>query len=89
MNRTFAETLRSTGQFSTHFVSLTSDVEKFGKNLDGGKLKLRQYCSVKKIQNDPSKIENYDLLKNIDTNNNKISELKEIITNLSQFHNIS
>ena len=43
MNRSFADTLRSTGQYSTHFVSLQSDVEKFGKNLDGGKLKLNQY----------------------------------------------
>jgi len=43
MNRSFSETLRSTGQYSTHFVSLTSDVEKFGRNLDSGKLKLRDY----------------------------------------------
>jgi TP901 family phage tail tape measure protein len=43
MNRSFAENLRRTGQFSTHFVTLTSDVEKFGKNLDSGKLKLRDY----------------------------------------------
>jgi TP901 family phage tail tape measure protein len=43
MNRSFAENLRRTGQFSTHFVTLTSDVEKFGKNLDTGKLKLRDY----------------------------------------------
>ncbi len=46
MNRSFADTLRSTGQFSTHFVSLQSDVEKFGKNLDGGKLKLNQYFNA-------------------------------------------
>jgi TP901 family phage tail tape measure protein len=43
MNRSFSDTLRSTGQYSTHFVSLTSDVEKFGKNLDGGRMKLSQY----------------------------------------------
>lgn len=43
ISSTFAETLRSTGQFSTHFVSLSSDVDRFGKNLDGGKLKLKQY----------------------------------------------
>ena len=43
MNRSFSDTIRSTGQFSTHFVSLTSDVEKFGRNLDTGKLKLRDY----------------------------------------------
>jgi hypothetical protein len=43
MNRSFSDTMRSTGQFSTHFVSLTSDVEKFGRNLDSGKLKLKDY----------------------------------------------
>ena len=43
MNRSFSDTLRSTGQFSTHFVSLNSDVEKFGKNLDSGQIKLNQY----------------------------------------------
>ena len=46
MNRSFSDTLRSTGQYSTHFVSLQSDVEKFGKNLDGGKLKLNQYFNT-------------------------------------------
>ena len=46
MNKSFAETMRSTGQFSTHFVSLTSDVEKFGKNLDSGRLKLGQYYNA-------------------------------------------
>ena len=46
MNRSFSDTLRSTGQFSTHFVGLQSDVEKFGKNLDGGKLKLNQYFNT-------------------------------------------
>ena len=40
MNRSFSENLRRTGQFSTHFVTLTSDTEKFGKALDSGKLKL-------------------------------------------------
>ena len=43
MNRSFSDTIRSTGQYSSHFVSLTSDVEKFGKNLDGGRLKLKDY----------------------------------------------
>jgi TP901 family phage tail tape measure protein len=46
MNRSFAETLRSTGQFSTHFVTLTSDVDKFGKNLDSGRMKLSQYFNT-------------------------------------------
>lgn len=43
MNRSFADTLRSTGQFSTHFVSLSSDVDKFGNQLDKGQLKLNQF----------------------------------------------
>lgn len=46
INRSFADTLRSTGQFSSHFVSLTSDVDKFGKNLDSGRLKLRDYFNT-------------------------------------------
>jgi TP901 family phage tail tape measure protein len=46
INRNFSDTLRSTSQFSSHFVSLTSDVEKFGKNLDSGRLKLRDYFST-------------------------------------------
>ena len=43
VNKSFGDVLRSTGQYSSHFVSLGSDVERFGKNLDGGKLKLRNY----------------------------------------------
>lgn len=46
VNRAFGETLRSTGQFSSHFVSLASEVDTFGKRLDGGKLKLRDYFST-------------------------------------------
>ena len=46
INRSFADTLRSTGQFSSHFVSLTSDVDKFGKNLDSGRLKLKDYFNT-------------------------------------------
>ena len=46
MNKSFADTMRSTGQFSTHFVSLSSDVEKFGKNLDRGRLKLSEYYNA-------------------------------------------
>ncbi len=46
MNKAFATTLTSTGQFSQHFVSLTSDVEKFGKNLDRGRLKLGEYYNA-------------------------------------------
>ena len=32
VNRSFGETLRSTGQFSSHFVSLANDVDVFGKS---------------------------------------------------------
>ena len=46
MNRSFADTLRSTGQFSTHFVSLSSDVDKFGSQLDRGQLKLSKFFQV-------------------------------------------
>ncbi len=46
MNRSFAETMRATGQFSTHFVTLESDVQKFGKRLDTGRMKLGEYYGV-------------------------------------------
>ena len=48
MSKQFADTLRSTGQFSTHFVSLTSDVDKFGQQLDKGQLKLGQFFNIYK-----------------------------------------
>ena len=48
MSKQFADTIRSTGQFSTHFVSLTSDVDKFGQQLDKGQLKLGQFFNVYK-----------------------------------------
>jgi TP901 family phage tail tape measure protein len=43
IQKAFGETLRSTGQFTTHFVTVGSEVETFGKRLDAGKLKLRDY----------------------------------------------
>jgi TP901 family phage tail tape measure protein len=46
MNRSFVDTMRSTGQFSSHFVTLSSDVDKFGKNLDSGRMKLGQYFNT-------------------------------------------
>ena len=46
INRGFADTLRSTGQYSSHFVSLTSNVDKFGQSLDSGRLKLKDYFST-------------------------------------------
>jgi TP901 family phage tail tape measure protein len=45
-NNLFRDTLTGSGQFSSHFVNLNSDVDKFGKNLDAGRLKLRSYFST-------------------------------------------
>jgi len=42
-NNAFSDILRKSNQFNTHFVSLASDTEKFGKALDQGKLKLKDY----------------------------------------------
>jgi TP901 family phage tail tape measure protein len=39
----FGETLRSTGQFTSHFVTVGSEVDRFGKSLDSGRLKLKDY----------------------------------------------
>ena len=43
IQKSFGDTLRSTGQFTTHFVTVGSEIDKFGKNLDAGKLKLKDY----------------------------------------------
>ena len=43
IQKSFSETLRSTGQFSSHFVTVGSQVDSFGKSLDNGKLKLKDY----------------------------------------------
>jgi TP901 family phage tail tape measure protein len=45
-NNLFRDTLTGSGQFSSHFVNLNSDVDKFGKNLDAGRLKLKNYFST-------------------------------------------
>ncbi|TSA57110.1 MAG: phage tail tape measure protein, partial [Methylophilaceae bacterium] len=42
-NNLFRDTLTGSGQYSSHFVNLNSDVDKFGKNLDAGRLKLKNY----------------------------------------------
>ena len=42
-NNLFKDTLVSSGMYASHFVNLTSDVDKFGKQLDAGRLKLRDY----------------------------------------------
>jgi len=43
IQKSFGDTLRSTGQFTSHFVTVGTEIDKFGKNLDAGKLKLRDY----------------------------------------------
>ena len=43
IQKSFGETLRSTGQFTSHFVTVGTEIDKFGKNLDAGKLKLKDY----------------------------------------------
>jgi TP901 family phage tail tape measure protein len=43
IQKSFGETLRSTGQFTTHFVTVGSEIDTFGKKLDTGKLKLGDY----------------------------------------------
>ena len=45
-NNLFRDTLTGSGLFSSHFVNLQSDVDKFGKNLDAGRLKLKDYAST-------------------------------------------
>ena len=45
-NNLFSDSLVKSGLFSSHFVNLTSDVDKFGKNLDAGRLKLKEFSSV-------------------------------------------
>jgi len=45
-NNLFRDTLVGSGMFSSHFVNLQSDVDKFGKNLDAGRLKLKDYFST-------------------------------------------
>ena len=45
-NNLFKDTLVSSGMFASHFVNLTSDVDKFGRQLDAGRLKLRDYFNT-------------------------------------------
>ena len=45
-NNAFKDTLVQSGLFSSHFINLNSDVDKFGKQLDGGRLKLKDYFST-------------------------------------------
>ena len=45
-NNLFRDSLIGSGMYSSHFVNLQSDVDKFGKNLDAGRLKLKDYFST-------------------------------------------
>lgn len=45
-NNLFSDSLVKSGLFSSHFVNLTSDVDKFGKGLDAGRLKLKDFAST-------------------------------------------
>ena len=49
------------------------------------KRKLRQLCSVKKMDYDPSKMENYELLEDIDNNDKKIADLKAVLDKLKSY----
>ena len=42
-NNLFRDTLTGSGYYSSHFVNLNSDVDRFGKQLDAGRLKLKDY----------------------------------------------
>ena len=42
----FDRAVMSTGQFSSKTIQLQSETEKFGKALEGGKLKLREYYNI-------------------------------------------
>ena len=45
-NLAFKSTMLSTGQFTAQTVKLTSETDKFGQSLVGGKLKLNEYFSI-------------------------------------------
>ena len=49
------------------------------------KRKLRELCSVKKMDYDPSKMENYELLEDIDNNDKKIAELQAVLDKLQSY----
>jgi TP901 family phage tail tape measure protein len=42
-NRDFAETLKLSGQFDTSIVTASDNISNFGKNLDAGRLRLKDY----------------------------------------------
>ena len=54
IHKAFGDTLRSTDQFTSHFTTVSSGIETFGKNLDAGKLKLKDYFRVYQEHNKTS-----------------------------------
>lgn len=46
MNAAFKQTMLSTGQFTASTVKMTSETEKFGQQLESGKLKLVDYYNI-------------------------------------------
>ena len=65
---------------------LDDDIEhaKVVNDLDNKK-KLRAFCASKKRDYDPRKMENYELLEDIDNNNKKILDLQSILKKLQEF----
>ena len=74
---------------ATEFINdnqLDDDIEhaKVVNDLDN-KRKLRAFCATKKRDFDPRKMENYELLEDIDNNNKKIAELESILEKLKEY----
>ena len=88
MQKSFAATLRSTGQFSTHFVSLASDVDKFGKSLDSGQLKLGQYYNAWKEHSKTAGGLIRDLAKQQVQMQNAILQPKGLCNLMCMFHKV-
>jgi hypothetical protein len=47
--------------------------------------KLRAFCASKKRDYDPRKMENYELIEDIDNNNKKIAELQSVLNKLKAY----
>jgi hypothetical protein len=66
--------------------SLDNDIQqaKIRNDLEN-KRKLREFCALKKKDYDPRKMENYELLEDIDNNNKKIADLNTVLQKLKQY----
>lgn len=74
--------------FQTEFINdnvLDDDIEfaRVRNDLDN-KQKLREFCAIKKNEYDPQKINNFNLLGDIDNNDNKINELQQVLEQLKK-----